>query len=325
MATLVQLATKARRRLGLEMGEHTITCSTASNAADILAINDVLLNCNSSAAFNVADFDDSTNSTTVATSIKDLINALFAAETNIIATSASNVITINGARTVRVVNENTATQYLVSSTNTTDEPPYFSDMLEWVKEAELDITNKVVDDVFLADGEDGVFIEAAVSTSAGVALVYALPTDFLRAVELQYKTDVSYDVIGRAEKIPFDLLQDIRNGKHAFHTTYAALPVIQRWYSIYGGNIELGQTSAPHATTAMKLLYIKKPQTTVSSASTLPEFLQKTTVTYVCSQALYQLGKDAEAAAMMQLYEQGIMAANARYLPISEITFEKPH
>jgi len=324
MATLIDLAVSARRKLGLEAGEHTITCSTSSNVADILSINDILLNCNSSATFGEADFDDNANSTTVATNIKNLINALFSTNSNIIATSASNVVTITGARTVSVVNENTTGQYLISSTNTTDEPPFFADMLEWVKEAELDIANKVIDEAFLADADDGIITEASVDTSGGSALLYALPTDFLRVIELQYETDVTSDVIKRAERVPFDLLQDIRNGDHAFYKTYAAVPVTQRWFSIYGGNIELGQTAEAHASAAMKILYVKTPQTSNAVASDLPNFLHKTIITYVCGQALFQLGKDQEAVAFIQLYEQGIQAANGRYASISEKTFEQP-
>ena len=52
--------------------------------------------------------------------------------------------------------------------------------------------------------------------------------------------------------------------------------------------------------------------------------LHKTIITYVCAQALFQLGKDQEAIAFIQLYEQGIQAANGRYASISEKTFEQP-
>ena len=324
MATLIDLAVSARRKLGLEAGEHTITCSTLGNVADILSVNDVLLNANSSAAYNEADFQVSGTAATHATNIKNLINGVFSSNTNIVATVNSAVVTITGARTVSVVNENTTGQYVISSTNTTDEPPFFADMLEWVKEAELDIANKVIDEAFLADRDDGIIIEASINTSGGSALSYALPLDFLRVIELQYETDFGSDVIKRAERVPFDLLQEIRNGDHAFYKTYASLPVTQRWFSIYGGNIELGQTSEAHASTAMKILYVKTPQTVNAAYSSLPNFLHKTTIAYVCAQALFQLGKDQEAISFMQLYEQGIQAANGRYASISEKTFEQP-
>ena len=74
MATLIDLAVSARRKLGLEAGEHTITCSTLGNVADILSVNDVLLNANSSAAYNEADFQVSGTAATHATNIKNLID-----------------------------------------------------------------------------------------------------------------------------------------------------------------------------------------------------------------------------------------------------------
>ena len=324
MATLIDLAVSARRKLGLEAGEHTITCSTNGNTADILSVNDVLLHANTSAAYGEASFQVSATAGTHATNIKNLINAVFSSDTNIVATVNSAVVTITGARTVSLVNENSAGQYVISSTNTTDEPPFFSDMVEWVKEAELDIANKVIDEAFLADGADGIIEEVSIDTSGGAGTSYALPTGYLRAIELRYQTSVGSDVIKRAERVPYDLLQDIRVGDHAFYKTYGSLPVNQRWYSIYGGNIELGQNAAAHASTAAKMLYVKKPQTVSGTASDLPEFLHKTVITYVCAQSLYQLGKDQEANLMMQLYEQGIQAANGRYSSISEKSFEQP-
>lgn len=324
MASLIDLATSARRKLGLEAGEHTITCGTNANALDVISVNDVLFNCNSSAAYMQADYELSANSTTVASNIKDAINTVFSTNSNIVASNVANVITIVSARTVEIVTENTTGQYVVSSTNTTDEPPFFSDMVGWVKEAELDIANKVIDEAFLADGADGIIKEASIDTSGGAGTSYALPTDYLRVIELRYQTSVGSDVIKRAEKVPYDLLQDIRVGDHAFYKTYGTLPVNQRWYSIYGGNIELGQNAAAHASTAVKMLYVKKPQTSSNAASDLPEFLHKVVTTYVCAQSLYQLGKDQEANLMMQLYEQGIQAANGRYSSISEKSFEQP-
>ena len=323
MATLVALATQARRKLGLEVGEHTIVVGGDAHVNDVLSINDILLTANTSAAYNEADFQATGTAATDATNIKDLINAIFAADSNISATVATATVTITGARRVAVVTENTSGQYTISSTNTTDEPPFFSDMLDWVKEAQLDIANKVLDEVFTSDSSSTMIKRDELNTSSATTQV-SLPSEFLRPLELTFDSTVSSDTISRAEKIPLDLLEDIRNGVHSFYKVGTVAPVSDKFYSIYAGKIEISQTVYQHATDGMRLIYIRKPQTTTTSDCTLPDSLHKYVVLYVVTNALRQIGKDAEAQVYSQEYEQGLQMINNMYVKNAEPTFELP-
>ena len=323
MATLVELATQARRKLGLESGEHTITCGANSHVNDVLSVNDVLLTCNTSAEYNQADFQQRGAAATVATNITNLINAVFSDDSNISATADTATVTITGARRVAVVNENTSGQYTISSTNTTDEPPFFSDMLEWVKEGQLDIANKVLDEVFTADSASTMLKRDELNTTSATTQV-ALPTEFLRPLELTFNSTVGSDSISRAEKVPYDLLEDIRNGVHSFYKAGTVAPVSDKFYSIYMGKIEISQSVQQHATDGMRLIYVRKPQTTTTSACSLPDSLHKYVVLYTVFNALRQIGKDQEAIMYMQEYEQGLQMMNQLYGMKSEITFELP-
>ena len=305
------------------MGEHTIVCSTNANIADSLSVNDVVLTCNSSAAYNEADYQQSGTAATVATNITNLINAVFSDDSNISATADGATITITGARRVEVVTENTSGQYTISSSNTTDEPPYFSDMLEWVKEGQLDIANKVVNEVFTSDSSSTMIKRDELNTSSATTQVN-LPSEFLRPLELTFDSTVADDTISRAEKVPYDLLEDIRNGVHGFYKAGTTAPVLDKFYSIYAGKIEISQTVYQHATDGMRLIYIRKPQTTITSACTLPDSLHKYVVLYAVFNALRQLGKDQEAIVYMQEYEQGLQSINQMYGLKDEATFELP-
>ena len=324
MATLIDLATQARRKLGLESGEHTITMLGSSNVADTLSVNDVLLQCDSTAAYMSAQFEQSGTPATLANSIVALVNNVFSDDTNISASvTGTGIVTITGARKVEVVNENTSGQYVIRSTNTTDEPPFFSDMIEWVKEGQLDIANKVLDEVFTADSASTMLKRDELNTSSATTQV-ALPTEFLRPLELTFNSTVGSDSISRAEKVPYDLLEDIRNGVHSFYKAGTVAPVSDKFYSIYMGKIEISQTVYQHATDGMRLIYVRKPQTTTTTACSLPDSLHKYVVLYAVFNALRQIGKDQEAIMYMQEYEQGLQMLNQLYGAKSEITFELP-
>ena len=325
MATLVELATRARRKLGLEPGEHTILCA-GSTANDVISINDIQFKCVASVSLSTsheACYKQSGTAGTVATNLAEVIKSSFADDSNISATVESAPVIIPGARRVAVVVATTSTHYTISSTNTTDEPPFFSDMLEWVKEGQLDIANKVLDEVFTADSASTMLKRDELNTSSATTQV-ALPAEFLRPLELTFDSTVSGDTISRAERVPFDLLEDIRNGVHSFYKAGTVAPVSDKFYSIYMGKIEISQTVYQHATDGMRLIYVRKPQTTTTTACSLPDSLHKYVVLYTVFNALRQIGKDQEAVVYMQEYEQGLQMINQLYGTKAEMTFELP-
>ena len=322
MATLVELATKARRKLGLETGEHTILCA-GSTANDVIAVNDVQIKCLSSSAYGVSSFQQSGTAGTVASRISATIDALFTADSNIDASVDSATVTITGARKVEVVTATTSTHYTISSSNTTDEPPVFSDILEFVKEGQLDVANKVVNEVFTSDSASTMLKRDELNTSSATTQV-SLPAEFLRPLELTFDSTVSNDTISRAEKVPYDLLEDIRNGVHGFYKAGTTAPVSDKFYSIYAGKIEISQNVFQHATDGMRLIYIRKPQTVVTTTCSLPDSLYKYVILYAVFNSLRQMGKDQEAMIYYQEYEQGLQSINAMYGMQAEPTFELP-
>ena len=197
-------------------------------------------------------------------------------------------------------------------------------MIEWVKEGQLDVANKVLDEVFTSDSASTMLKRDELNTSSATTQV-ALPTEFLRPIELTFNSTVASDTISRAEKVPYDLLEDIRNGVHAFYKAKLTAPVSDKFYSIYMGKIEISQSVQQHATDGMRLIYVRKPQTTITAACSLPDSLHKFVVLYTVINSLRQMGKDQEAMVYYQEYEQGLQMINQLYGAMqAEPTFELP-
>lgn len=333
MATLAELENRVRRKLGLDTGNHSIVVNaTNPTDGDKITINDVDITI-SATETNKASATLNNTENTMASNLNTAINAIFSSASGVTSTVSTATVTILGARTISVTQTNTS--FTVSTASTEDTPPYTSDIDEFIKEAQLDIVNKVSDNVFTADGtsSQNMVVFDEIDTSGGSANVYNLPANFLRVQEVQAKSAVSSDVIKRAEEVPYDLLIDIRNGLHPFYKSYASLPVNHIYFSIFstdGQNsgkprIELSQTLAAHATTALNLIYIKKPDETRTNESSLPAFLENLVVDYTSAQCLLQMGQSQEGFALLQKYDATIAAINGRYTaPFKTDSFEKP-
>jgi hypothetical protein len=322
MATLAALEDRVRRKLGLETGNHTITCeATDPLEGQFILINDVGIELtNAGDQSNKFSAVLSTTPNTMATNLEAAIGEGFASDSGIAVSRASNVVTVTGARHIRV---SAGTAFTVDTIDTEDSPPYTSDIDEWIKEAQLDIITKCTNAVFLADGTGAanIVVYDEIDTSGGSANVYNLPASLVRIVEVQAKTAVASDVIKRCEEVPYDLLLDIRNGAHPFFKTYTSLPVNAIYFSIFSTDsansgkprIEFSQTLAAHATDALQLIYIKAPNEVRTTECSFPSSLESLIIDRASAQCLIQIGQTEEGLVLLQGYEAGLAALNARY------------
>jgi hypothetical protein len=339
MATLAQLEDRVRRKLGLDTGNHTIVCNAADPTnGDIITINDVDITIHGTET-NKASATLNTTPNTMAANLNTAINAIFSSASGVTSTVDTATVTILGARTLQVTQTNVA--FSISTASTEDSPPFTSDIDEFIKEGQLDIANKVADNVFLADGtssQNMVIFNEIDTSSGGSANVYNAPTDLLRIVELQCKTAIGGDTIQRAEQVPYDLLLDIRNGSHPFYKVYGSAPVNGRYFSVFSTDsanagkprLEFSQTLAAHATDALHLIYIRLPQEVRATECSLPAFLENLVIDYAAAQCLMQLGQANEGMAMLGVYNQTIESINQRYIVTESqkpniLSFERPN
>ena len=310
MATLNDLARQVKRKLGLSQGSHDLTFTGNTVDADNITINGLKMTLRATPAaaeFNVSRASSSANS--MATAFKASVDGVFGASQGITAaTPIGALVTLTGARTVETSNSNGCA---VTISDTEMEPPVFSDVMEWIKEGQLDVVNKVIDQALMAEATD--MIEEATIETASVASSKALdpPSDFLRPVVLRYQSTVDGDALTRAEKIPYDLLIDIRDARHPFYDATKNPEEGNKWYAIFNKKLQFaGDVSR---TVDAELLYIKKPQTTGATECDLPESLEKMVVDYACYKSLLSIGKEEEAQLYFQQYMLDVQVFNTKY------------
>ncbi|KKK95858.1 hypothetical protein LCGC14_2668590, partial [marine sediment metagenome] len=151
MATLAAISDNVRRRLGLGLGDHTVTLTYASIAdGDTVTVHGIVLTCiTGAAAVELAQFKKEANATATGDNLEDLIDAIFDSTTQISSSSSAGVVTITGARSV--VTDN-ATGFVISSSSTQDEPPFTSDIDQWIKDGQLWLADMLVDEALMAKG-----------------------------------------------------------------------------------------------------------------------------------------------------------------------------
>ncbi len=310
MATLNDLARQVKRKLGLSQGSHDLTFSGSTGNGDTITINGIKMTMRDTPA--AAEFNISRAATSggnMAIAFKASVDGGFGISQAITASAAVGAaITLTGARTVESSNP---TGCAVTISDTEMEPPTFSDIMEWIKEGQLDITNKIVDQGLIAEATD-MIEEASIETnSVGSNMYVSPPSDFLRPITFRYKSRIAGDELTRAERVPYDLLIDIRDGRHPFYDADKNPEEGNKWYSIFNKMI---QTPTLISTiTDAELLYIKKPQTTGATECDLPESLEKLVVDYACYKSLLSIGKEQEGQLYFQQYMFDIQAFNMKY------------
>ncbi|KKL53016.1 hypothetical protein LCGC14_2279680, partial [marine sediment metagenome] len=161
-ATLAQLSDRARRKMGLGLGSHTVTLTYASIAdQDTVTVHGIVLTCfTGSPVTELAQFKKETNATATGANLADLINAIFDTtagllQSGVSASASSGVVTVTGAR---LVDTDNTTGFAISASSTSDEPPFTSDFDQWILDGQLDVISKASFGA-LAAGETGKIIE----------------------------------------------------------------------------------------------------------------------------------------------------------------------
>lgn len=256
MATLIEQGDRTRRKLGLGLGEHTVTLTYASIASgDTVTVHGIILTCfTTSPLTELAMFKKETDAGAVADNLEDLIDAIFDSTTGVSAASSAGVVTITGARSVTT---NNAAGFAISSSTYQDEPPYTSDIDQWVLDGELDVADKLVNEALLA-GDSGLS-EVFPLTGDGSSTGIALPSNFLRALEVRAKIGSDSALYWLVRVEPEDMLQ-IREGRHPVYKVNATDKAFKYW-TIYDDKVQF--SAAPVVGAAMaEIIGIKTPQTT---------------------------------------------------------------
>ncbi len=321
MATLASLADRVRRKLGLSTGSHSIVCDFSEGAANnYLEIDGIRLICETSTGnmANQASINLTTDDNTTAANLNTTIAAVFAGHPSISASRDTATVTVVGARTIST--DDTAL-FAITESASQDEPPLTSDIDQWLLDGQLDLLSKLNDGAIKTAANSGgsAIFDTGSITVGGTWTSAGIPSTVLRIIDVSYQTAVSGDSVQRAERVPYDLLLDIQNGNNSFYKTYAATPVNNRFYSIVGNSLHFSQATNANVQYTAVLI----PDETRTNACDLPVTMHTMLVDYACAQALYQLGKDAEAQATMARYMQDIQVMNMRETPVSEPSHEQ--
>ena len=317
MATLNDLARQVKRKLGLSQGSHTLSFTANTVDADTITINGIKLTMRATPA--VAEFNisrASTSASAMATAFMATIDGAFGVSQGISTTTpVGGTLILTGARTVESSNTNGCS---VSISDTEMEPPVFSDVIEWIKEGQLDIVNKCNDNALSCEATE--MIDSATIETSSSTDELTPPSNFLRPVVLRYMTRISGDAVTRAEKIPYDLLIDIKDNRHPFYNKTINPEEGNKWYSIFNGKIQL--PLSVNQLNDAEIIYIKKPQTVEAVECDLPESLEKSVVDYACYKSLISIGKEEESQLYFQQYMLDIQSLNLKYAAEDKVTHE---
>lgn len=256
MATLAQLGDRARRKMNLGLGSHTVTVSDYANiAADAtVTVHGITLIHKAANTTEYADWKAETSNNATAQNIDDLIGNIFDSTTGVTVAVSGAVVTITGARSVT---SSDSTRLAVSSSTYQDEPPYTSDFDQWILDGQLDVADKVVNEALIA-GDSGLSEEFSL-TGDGASTGLALPTNFYRAIEVTAKIG-SDSALYWLKRVDTDDMIRIRAGLHPLFKVKAADKALKYW-ALYDDSIQF--SAAPTAGAGMaKILGIKTPQTT---------------------------------------------------------------
>lgn len=309
MATLAQLSDRARRKMGLGLGDHTVTVTQASAVAgDTITVHGIILTVFTAAnpSTELASFKSETSDNATATNLKDVIGGVFDGTTGVTATVSTNKVTITGARSV--VTSKTAA-FSISSSTYQDEPPYTSDFDQWVLDGELDVADKSTNASLMA-GKTGLMDVITLADSSGTAIAIAKPTNLLRPIEVRAQIG-SDAALYRLMLIPPAIMLQVRQNTHEYYKVDSA-DKAQKYWSMWDDKIQF--SSAPVTGSGKsEVIGIKTPQTTKATESELPNHLQPLVSDYVVVQAYTQMQRLDIAQHMFQRYIANLGATNKQY------------
>ena len=284
---------------------------------------------------------------------------------SVTATAGSDIITITGARRVKNIssaisagNGNSGSRTAqdivnealsINTISTEDEPPSTSDIFQFIKDGQYDLINKLHENAFIKD-DTGL-------TSGMIRLVDFTNTSFvdkkqvdlgsithyngssnypvaiLKVLELSYKsstkdftTMTESDTKSRAEKVPFDLLQDIRDGNHSFYKAedYTDSTPIPKFYSVLGNVLELSHPlSSTTSTQNLSVLALCKPNELLTSECSFGEHLQELLVMYAKAKSYELLNRADLSVKIMSDYNQIIGVVNLKHSSKETFKFER--
>lgn len=275
----------------------------------------------------------------------------------------SNVVTITGASRVFTIaptlprgttEAGTPTEQLnkalaINTVSSEDEPPSTSDIFQFIKDAQYDLINKLHENAFIKD-DTGL-------TSGMIRLVDFTNTSFvdkkqvdlgsvthyngsvdssvaiLKVLELSYKSNTKNlstmtesDNKSRAEKVPFDLLQDIRDGNHSFYKaeSYTNSTPIPKFYSVLGNVLELShELSSTVATQNLSVLALCKPNEVLATECSFGEHLQDLIVMYAKAKSYDLINRADLSTKIMNDYNQMVGVVNIKHSTKETSKFER--
>ena len=308
MATLAAISDNVRRRLGLGLGSHTVTLSYADIAdQDTVTVHGIVLTCiTGAAAVELAQFKKETNATATSDNLEDLIDAIFDSTTRVSASSSSGVTTITGARSV--VTSNT-TGFVISSSTTQDEPPFTSDIDQWILDGQLWLANMVVDEA-LSLGDTGLSKVTSFADSSGTSTEIAWPSDFMRSFMVTAKIGSDADLY-RLTRVTLDELFEIRHDRHDLWKVDAS-DKAAKYYATAEGKCYFSAAPVTGSDKA-KVYYIQEPQTTKGTECDLPDGLEPLLEDYAVIKAYEQKQRYDMAQALLGSLTLSIQVINTRY------------
>lgn len=261
-ATLAQLSDRARRKMGLGLGSHTITLTYASIAdQDTVEVHGIVLTCFTGAPVTeLAQFKKETNATATGANLADLINAIFDTtagllQSGVSASASSGVVTVTGARSITT---SKAAGFAISASTTSDEPPFTSDFDQWILDGQLDVISKASFGA-LAAGETGKIIEEFnLSGADGSLVALSKPTNLLKPEIVTAKIG-SDSQNYQLNQVSPSLLLDIRDGSNTIYKVDSGDGATKYW-SFWNEKIQF--SAAPASSSTPTIIGIKKPQTT---------------------------------------------------------------
>lgn len=309
MPTLAQIGNNALRKLGLGVGNHTITLTFASIVdLDTITVSGITLICNTGAnpVYETAAFQKITDEPATAQNLVDLITSIFDDSTGISASALGSVVTVIGARSV--ISSNTS-GFSVNQSQRQDEPPLSSDIQQWTRDAQLDVTDKVVDSALAAGDSGSMVAEFSVVGADSSLVALDRPMGLLRIIEAT--AEIASDTKAyRLRKVERGVMLTIREGTNSLfkvETTDAA----QKFVSLWNGKIQF--SDAPLNGTTPLIIGVKEPQESLNVACDLPNHLIPYVEDYVVVKVLLQKEQLGLANTRYQMYLADLGAINARY------------